>query len=266
MRRVHKTTTHHSAVRSVSDPTSCQTRRVGTVALVAAALVAVESFWMGSESARAMTGNDTCAEAPMASIGCDTADVPIWLDNRPIYVGILPTTLYRVDATAPLGVGGAFYEGLPAAGLGLSLVDHVLAGPPLGNSHVFVGTTASPIVAARVAESIRASGRIPYVYTVRATESYFNVDQSLGWMAENDFAPEARRTRIARAQEMTAGYAQWVTPTSIRPDDIMSAREVTLPLNRDQDFREQNPDDVVYVHRGPSQPGTTQGSRQLLTW
>ena len=219
---------------------------------------------MGGDAAHAMrTDNDPRAAT---SAACETADLPRQTGNRPTYSGLLPTTLYRVDATPPPGLGGAIHVGLPALGVGLSLVDHVLTDPPLRNLHAFVGVTASPIVASRIAESIRAAGVMPYIYTLRATENFFNVDLSLNWMAGATFATDIQTTRVAQAREGTAGLAQWVAPTEIIPEEIVEAGEVMFALNGEEDFRDQNSLEAVYRPGRVLPQHETRASRQLRTW
>jgi hypothetical protein len=226
--------------------------------------VTMQLVGVGTESAVAGDErNDTCATA---SVSCDTADLPRPNTDRPRYLGTLPTVLYRVDTTPPLVPEGAFEIGLNARGDGISIISHLINGPPMGGANALVGLTASPIVASRLAEDARGAGTATFIYTVHPSENYYNVDQSLNWIGIHGIVAEADRNRLAQARTRTAGLAQWVAFAAILPEEIVEAREVTMPLNRDEDFRDQNPHEVIYKQLAHPQAVGDKASMQLLTY
>jgi hypothetical protein len=181
--------------------------------------------------------------------------------ERPLYVGDLPSVLYRVDGLGPPGNTATFRDFFPG-GMGTSIVDHALTGAFM-DQHAFVSTTASPVIAAFFAEGIRAAGLPSWIYSIDADEGFYNVSQSLDWIRVH--APDgSARDRDAAAQLLMDGMDSWVTLGAITTDQVREVHEVREPLDPTIDFRRQNLSVTANPHSEQRPQIYVRASRQLL--
>ncbi len=224
---------------------------------VAAAILVVVFMMLGLAASAAVNcpapcqlGRGVRGEAPHASV------------DRPLYVGDLPSVLYRVDSPGPPGTEPTFRDFIPG-GVGTSIVDHALTGAFM-DQHAFVSTTSSPVIATRFAEGLRAAGLPTWIYSIDADEGFYNVSQSLDWI--HDHAPnDSARYRAATAQFLMDGMDLWVTLGAITMDQVREVHEVRNPLDPSVDFRSQNLRVITNPRREQRPEIYVRASRQLLT-
>lgn len=156
-----------------------------------------------------------------------------WGSCTPRYEGPVPTVLYRADTRPPIPTGdyesGIFETGFTALGNGMDLVRHVVRlhdALPSG----YIAATESADGAQRFGQALLSlNPEIPslWIYTIRATEAFHNVEQSL--LQRQDTVPigTIEYSRLEVALQFASRQREWVTADPIAPSLIQSAHEVT---------------------------------------
>lgn len=178
------------------------------------------------------------------------------------YDGALPTVLYRVDDRPPTNqaLTGIFETGFTARGQGIDLVRHVIREGE-GLQSGYVSTTDSADVALRIAQTRfnnDPSAGTQWIYTIRATESFHNVEQSLWTRQDRVPIGSDDYNRIGHAIQTAAYQAEWVTADPIPSSVIVRAHEVT---RADPRF---NPDSPHLTANDNYRGATTSASCRLI--
>jgi len=178
------------------------------------------------------------------------------------YTGTPPTLVYRVETRPPAEI---FSTGFVSRGDNLDLVQHVLRTPDSG----FVATTDSPEAVARIAQAlVKMDNTKPlWVYTIRASDNFYHVSESLDWIVDHN---PAHRAKAENALARYSHQKEWAAVKRIPPSQIQQAVRVIPSITPERDFRLQiaphdpaNPS--VAVNTSGYSHHETRGSEQLFT-
>lgn len=226
---------------SASGPTTIRRGTIGRGAIgkrfVAAALIALGALSLCEVPQRVAAQETTprASEPVRASTPLLLTFNPCscWGSCTPRYEGPVPTVLYRADTRPPIPMGdydsGIFDTGFTALGNGMDLVRHVVRlhdALPSG----YISATESADSAQRFGQALLSlNPEIPslWIYTIRATEAFHNVEQSL--LQRQDTVPigTIEYSRLEVALQFASRQREWVTADPIAPSLIQSAHEVT---------------------------------------
>lgn len=134
-----------------------------------------------------------------------------------------PNTVYRISSRAPADV---FSSGFPAEGDDQDLLRYVSGTSVVDGTSAYISTTQISAYAIAIAATFsQAYPAIPiYIYGVRPTENFHNVEVSLRYAQEALPNPEVREqvSAIALATEGQE-IGHWAARGGIRPEQIQGA-------------------------------------------
>lgn len=163
----------------------------------------------------------------------------------PRYNGTPPRVLYRVDTRPPVtNYGtGIFETGFAPIGEGLDLVRHVIREEEALPSG-YVATTDSPETALTLADGLFSHDpnltlSSVWIYVIRATDSFHNVEQSLEAMLDRTPVESADRETMELAHYFAVRQREWVTAETVPPSQIQRAHEVN---RRTTEYNPDSPD------------------------